>query len=231
MNQTKIAEVIAISNGKGGCGKTTTAVNVSCCLAMRSKKVLIIDADPVQGTATDFISLNNLDFPAEDGTSVTKLIDGIRIDQANLQRTLQTHKRNYDYIIIDTAPRVDSKLGKLISLADKVIIPVIASDSDVWASEPIVTGIQLSQKLTGKPKAAYALCSDIAGSNLYDETVSTINELIEARGLLPMPVLQNSTITRASYRRSTGSGTPVIHLNDPKAASEMELITNEILGL
>ncbi len=145
--------IIAIVNQKGGCGKTTTAVNLSACLADRGRRTLLIDLDP-QSNATLGLGIKvdtdrsihrvlvddgftaaeavlptgvyNLDIiPA------TIMLSGADLDLANvmgresiLRNKITSITDNYNYILIDCAPSLSLLTINALSAADEVLIPI-----------------------------------------------------------------------------------------------------------
>ncbi len=148
-----MGRIIAIANQKGGVGKTTTAINLSSCLAEKGKKVLSVDMDP-QGNMTSGLGmekgsvdktiynliigevnieevivkglLENLDIiPTSIDLSAAE-IELIDIDEKEyiLKNELYKVKEEYDFIIIDCPPSLSMLTINAMVSADSVIVPI-----------------------------------------------------------------------------------------------------------
>ena len=146
-------KIIAITNQKGGVGKTTTAINLTACLAELGKRILLIDADQ-QGNATSSFSINKIEqehtiyelLLGEDsirecilsdvmpnvsvipsninlGAAEIELI-GIPDKEFILSKEVEFIKEDYDYIIIDCPPALNTLTLNALTTADSVIVPI-----------------------------------------------------------------------------------------------------------
>jgi chromosome partitioning protein len=147
-----MAKVIAIANQKGGVGKTTTAINLSASLGAAHQQVLLIDLDP-QGNATmgSGVDKNQLvhttnevllhDCLAEQaclttpsGYDLIPCNDDLTVAEVNLMernhretflyKALQPLQSNYDYVLIDCPPALNTLTINAFVAADSVLIPM-----------------------------------------------------------------------------------------------------------
>lgn len=145
-----MALTLAIVNQKGGCGKTTTAVNLAAGLVLRGSRVLLIDLDPQANASISFgidveaapVTVTELltrrDLSAEYGLYrkgelhiIPSRPDLARLEHAAappaaeaLRDWLAPLKPNYDFIVIDCPPSVGHLTGLALVAADRVLVPV-----------------------------------------------------------------------------------------------------------
>ncbi len=127
--------VIAVTNQKGGVGKTTTTVNLGVGLARMGKRVLLVDADP-QGSLTVSLGVKNPDeLPVSIATVMQNTVDDIELSafevglfntmsrEMVLKNCLDAVKKNYDYVLIDCMPSLGMMTINSLVAADSVLIP------------------------------------------------------------------------------------------------------------
>lgn len=151
---TLIMRIVAITNQKGGVGKTTTAVNLSACLAQNGVRVLLIDLDP-QANATSGLGLAQEErgslYPAlVEGAAPREFIRSTRIPNLSIIRSHQElagceielaqtgnhlarlrevltplrETGHFDYAILDTPPSLGVLMTGCLAAADEILVPI-----------------------------------------------------------------------------------------------------------
>lgn len=121
MKSSRAQKILVILNGKGGVGKTTTAVNLAATLSERYR-VLLVDADP-QGSATWWVQRNQ---------------QGMGFDLMQAAEPAQLKElagtRGYEVVVVDTPPALGSKaLATVVPMADYVVLPTPPAPMDLAA--------------------------------------------------------------------------------------------------
>jgi chromosome partitioning protein len=139
-HQLIMAQLIALANLKGGCGKSTIAVNLACELARPRTAVVLVDAD-AQGTATYWLSHGALPIRGE-----AMPLDDARDAQRWVTRVLGIAA---EYVLLDTPPHVGAATEAVVGVADLVLVPVTASAADLAATVSALRLIAKARQVRG----------------------------------------------------------------------------------
>ena len=245
-----MGKIIAVTNQKGGVGKTTTAVNLAAGIAMLGNKVLLIDIDP-QGNATSGAGIDkrsvkhsaysiiientkaeqtimhtdyqNLDIIPSSMNLAAAEIELVDIEhrESKLKNSLALIKGNYDFIFIDCPPSLGLITTNAFCAADTLLVPI---QPEYYALE----GLSQLMNSVRKIKRRYNEYLDIEGVllTMYDGRLNLTQQVVqEVKRFFPRKVFATVIPRTVRLSEAPSFGMPIMYFDKSSkgSAAYMEL--------
>lgn len=250
-----MGRIIAIANQKGGVGKTTTAINLSACLAEAGKKILTIDLDP-QGNTTSGLGvekehLENTVYQLMLGECTIKEsmiqteIEGLQLIPSNvnlagaeiellaipdkeyiLKNEVDYIQDDFDFLIIDCPPSLNMLTINAMTTADTVLVPIQCEYYALEGLSQLIHTINLVQKRLN-PK----LYMEGVVFTMYDARTNLSLQVVEnVKNNLSTKIYKTIIPRNIRLAEAPSHGLP-INLYDPKSAGaeSYKLLANEVI--
>ncbi|MCK7177109.1 ParA family protein [Enterobacter cloacae] len=205
-----MAKIIAILNGKGGVGKTTSTINIATAIQRKGFSVAVVDTDP-QGSISNWFDEEKCAFDLTEAASEKEVYQ--------VRKSLKL----YDYVIIDGAAAISAISSAAVMVSDLVVIPVTPSPLDFAACGAILAVIEARQDLQ-PVEARFLITKKIPHSKM----LAVLKDSIEDTGV---PAFRTSISQRQAYVKVMLDGSTVFDTDDGAAKGEIDVLTNEILEI
>lgn len=250
-----MGRVIVVANQKGGVGKTTTAINLSACLAEAGKKVLAVDIDP-QGNMTSGLGVEKEDVKNTiyelllgeteiDECLQETVVEGLKLIASNinlaaaeieligepekefiLQKTLENVKEDYDYIVIDCPPSLNMLTINSMCAADTVLVPIQCEYYALEGLSQLIHTIRLVQERLN-PKL------EIEGVvfTMYDARTNLSLQVVEnVKSNLQQNIYKTIIPRNVRLAEAPSHGLPIILYDSKSAGAESyRLLAEEVI--
>lgn len=252
----KMGKIIALTNQKGGVGKTTTAVNLAAGLGAAGKNVLLVDVDP-QGNTTSGYGINKRTVKAstyqlmtgeKDVTEciIKTMYPGVSVipssidlagaelelvDMDNRESLLRSKllpiKSQYDFILLDCPPSLGILTVNGLNCADTVLIPIQCEYYALEGLSQLMTSIRTVKRL-------YNPTIDIEGVlvTMFDSRLNLTNQVVdEVKRFFPQKVFRSVIPRNVRLSEAPGFGKPIRYY-DPssRGAAAYDSLAAEVIA-
>lgn len=209
--------IIAVTNLKGGVGKSTVSRNLAVYFAQQGEKTCIVDTDIEQRTTCDWRD-------RRDGETKLQIDVFPMSSVAGLVNDVKTHQKNgYRVLIIDGVPQLEEVTTKMILLADFLVIPVTPSIDDLKSFERFLRRYEDAKAIKSEIPA-FLVLNRFSRTGEGEEMKEALG-IFKENGITPLDAVIGE---RVAHKRSSKYGLTVLEWDDPKAKEEVEAFCEEI---
>lgn len=203
--------IVTLTNQKGGCGKSTTALNLALGTAALGYNTALIDADEQKSCVETLQGYDKANLKVyESGKGVDRLASEV--------------KNDFHFVFIDTPPHSHHIMFQAMAVSDIIIIPLQASPLDIRSAKRTIDACEQVQSDVKRVIPCYFLLNRVnPRTNLSKEIGAYIRELYT------VPLLQSRLHNRVAYAQSLMHGKSVIeHNRSSDAALEVRKLLREV---
>ncbi|MEE4244418.1 MAG: ParA family protein [Kangiellaceae bacterium] len=202
------AKIIALAQAKGGVGKTTLCVNLATTFCDLGR-VLIIDCDPPQHS---IVSWNNVRESSYEETGLA--VESVD-KPAQLLKLLEKVKTDYDFILLDGPPHINSMTRLMLAAASMVLVPLAPSQVEIWSFDEM-------DKLMAEVRKVNPNCeARIVWTRVRTRVKSSEYLIEDVRKSSHIKPLSAQLTQRVAYVDSFAEGVSVYEWPDPIARAEL----------
>jgi len=209
--------VIAVTNLKGGVGKTTVTTNLAVSFTQLGKDVCIVDTDLGQQSSMEWSGNRS-----EERVRIP--VFGVSIKQLN--KEVADLAKRFDIVLIDGTPQLSELADRTILASDLLVIPLTPSIYDFRGFENF---LQRFEQVKGLKEASGSVVQAFILLNRVVPNTKVSKDIEEAVKEYEVEVLKTKLANRIAYVDTATDGTGVLEYKDPKAKAEMKSLTEELM--